>query len=166
MHMAVDEARCHDQAGQVLNRFRIGEGTRFMHACDHRSDNADIGRPDFHRRDIGNARAAQEQVERRPPLRGLDRALADLERNRLQHGYSALILAAFTSAENFAFSAFRNSANSFGELPTGIRFAADPSSDEAYALVRAATAKQILAMLTSKGDGAQVACHAVEEGRG
>lgn len=35
--------------------------------------------------------------------------------------------------------------------------AADPSSDEAYALVRAATAKQILAMLTSKGDGAQVA---------
>lgn len=35
--------------------------------------------------------------------------------------------------------------------------AADPSSDEAYALVKAATAKQILAMLTAKGEAAQIA---------
>ena len=92
----------------VASRERAGR----MHARDHRPHDADIGFADFHGRDIGDARAAQQQVERRPALRGVDRALADLERDRLEHGYSALILAAFTSAENFSCSRLEE----FGEF--------------------------------------------------
>ncbi len=122
MHMGVDEAGRHDQTGQVLRRRRFRERARRMNAGDHRPDDADIGLADLHGRDIGDAGATQQQVERRPALRSLDRTPANLERNRLEHGYSALMLAAFTSAENFSCSAFRKSANSFGELPTGTRF--------------------------------------------
>ena len=96
---------------------RFCEGAGRMHARDHRTDDADIGLADFERRDIGDARAAQQKIERLPALRGVDRALADLERDRLEQGYSALMPVAFTSAENFSFSAARNAANSFGELP-------------------------------------------------
>ena len=122
MNMGIDESGCDDQTGKVMHFRRFGERTRRMHARDHRADDADIGLANLHGRDIGNTRTAQQQVERRPALRGLDRAPANLERNRLEHGYSALIPAAFTSAENFSCSAFRKSANSCGELPTGTRF--------------------------------------------
>ena len=111
-----------------------------MHARNHRTDDADIGLSDFERSDIRDARTAQEEIERLPALRGLDRALADLEWDRLEQGYSALMPAAFTSAENFSFSAARKSANSFGELPTGSVLAASSFSATAGSFTTAASA--------------------------
>ena len=45
-----------------------------MHARDHRADDADIGLAHFQGCDIGDARAAQQKVERLPALRRRDRA--------------------------------------------------------------------------------------------
>ena len=90
MHMGVDETGRDDQPGKVVHRCRFRERARRMHARDHRADDADIGLADLHGRDIGDTRTAQQQVERRPALRGPDRAFADLERDRLKHGLLGL----------------------------------------------------------------------------
>lgn len=140
MHMTIDETGRHDQTGKIVRRYCLGERARRMHARDHGADDADVGLADLHGRDIGNACAAQQQVERRPALRGVDRALADLEWNRIEQGYSALMPVAFTSAENFSFSAARNAANSFGELPDGSVLDARSFSSTAGSLTTAASA--------------------------
>lgn len=140
MHMAVNKSGHHDQPGQILLSLGLLEGTGRMHARNHRTDDADIGLSDFERSDVRDARTAQEKIERLPALSGLDRALADLEWDRLEQDYSALMPVAFTSAENFSFSAARNAANSFGELPDGCVLAASSFSTTAGSFTTAASA--------------------------
>ncbi len=64
---------------------RIVERAGRLHAGDHGADDADIGLADFHGGDIGNARAAQQEIEWRTALCRIDRATADGKLNRFKH---------------------------------------------------------------------------------
>src|SRR5262245_47444572 len=118
MHMPVDQARSDHEAAQVVGLARLRERAARVHARDHRADDADVGFAHLQGRDVDDARAGEQQVERLLALGHVDGTIACWKMNSVVHRYSSLWLAAFTIASYFSISLARKAANSAGVLPT------------------------------------------------